>query len=247
MDHGFWFDRKKLCPNVIQNLEFIAAMGEPGGGRTEISPRIISNFHVLNFTIPNEAITKRIYEVICEFKFQGFYDEIKQLYDVLPLATIQIFNEAKRTFLPTPQLCHYQFNMRDISKVFQGLFKADKNFYDSKEQIIKLWGHEILRVFQDRLAENLIYNHGTKLREILNDALEQHFQMNFNEHVATVKGKEGEETYLDPIFVDFLGYEDMRVYEEVHDMGELKVSLENSLEGFNNQPRATFMDMVLFE
>jgi dynein heavy chain len=43
--------------------------------------------------------------------------------------------------------------MRDISKVFQGLFKADKDFYDSKEQMVKLWGHEIQRVFQDRLAE----------------------------------------------------------------------------------------------
>jgi len=50
--------------------------------------------------------------------------------------------------------------------------------------------------------------------------------MNFNEHVATVKGKEGEETYTDPIFVDFLSYEDMRVYEEVTDMDKLKKSLE---------------------
>jgi len=58
--------------------------------------------------------------------------------------------------------------------------------------------------------------------------------MNFNEHVATTKGKEGEETYLDPIFVDFLGYEDMRVYEEVHDMQKLKELLEHNLEDYNN-------------
>jgi len=41
--------------------------------------------------------------------------------------------------------------MRDISKVFQGLYLADKNFYEGKEQIIKLWAHEVLRVFSDRL------------------------------------------------------------------------------------------------
>jgi dynein heavy chain len=118
MDYGFWYDRKKNEPNVIQNLEFIAAMGEPGGGRTEISPRVISNFHMMNFTFPTEQIIKRIYEVITDYKFQGFYDEIKQLNEQLPAATIQIFNTVKATFLPTPALCHYQFNMRDISKVF---------------------------------------------------------------------------------------------------------------------------------
>jgi len=54
-------------------------MGEPGGGRTEISPRVMSNYHILNYTQPNEAVMKKIYETICDFKFIGFYDEIKQL------------------------------------------------------------------------------------------------------------------------------------------------------------------------
>jgi dynein heavy chain len=41
--------------------------------------------------------------------------------------------------------------MRDISKVFQGLYMAKKQNQDTKEHIIKLWGHEILRVFADRM------------------------------------------------------------------------------------------------
>ena len=56
--------------------------------------------------------------------------------------------------MPTPAKSHYIFNMRDISKVFQGLYLANKNFCESKEQIIKLWGHEILRVFYDRLVDD---------------------------------------------------------------------------------------------
>jgi len=245
MDHGFWYHRKELKPNIIQNLELITAMGEPGGGRTDITPRIISNFHMLNYTQPNEGVMKTIYGTILDYKFNGFYDDIKQLTEPLVLATIQIFNVVKASFMPTPQLCHYQFNMRDISKVFLGLFKANKGFYDTGEQMIKLWGHEIQRVFQDRLNETEgYYDHQTRFRGILDEALVQHLDKNFKEHVATMKD---EETFVDPIFVDFLAYEDLRVYMEVPEMDKLKESMEESLVACNNAPRAVRLDMVLFE
>ena len=56
--------------------------------------------------------------------------------------------------MPTPKKTHYIYNMRDISKVFQGLFLADKNYYESKDQLIKLWAHECMRVFHDRLISH---------------------------------------------------------------------------------------------
>lgn len=62
-----------------------------------------------------------------------------------------------------------------------------------------------------------------------------------------MKGAEGNETYTDPIFVDFLGYEDLRVYEEVQEMEKLKENLEEALISCNNAPRAVKLDMVLFE
>lgn len=107
LDYGFLYNRKTQQPNMIMNLEVIAAMGEPGGGRQEITPRLISNFHMLNFTFPTESIMKKIYETICEYKFSGFYEEIKQLVEPLANATIHIFNTVRNTFLPTPLLCHY--------------------------------------------------------------------------------------------------------------------------------------------
>jgi dynein heavy chain len=39
-------------------------MGKPGGGRAEISKRLQSKFHIINYTIPTEANMKRIYETI---------------------------------------------------------------------------------------------------------------------------------------------------------------------------------------
>jgi dynein heavy chain len=69
----------------------------------------------------------------------------------LAIATIAIFNTVSLKFLPTPAKSHYTFNMRDVSKVFQGVYQADKNYYDNRESIAKLWAHETLRVFSDRL------------------------------------------------------------------------------------------------
>ena len=94
---------------------------------------------------------RKIFETIAAFKFQTFYEEIKNLSEPLAIATINLFNIIQENFLPTPAKSHYVFNMRDISKVFQGIYMADQNFYEGKEHIIKLWGHEILRVFHDRM------------------------------------------------------------------------------------------------
>lgn len=41
--------------------------------------------------------------------------------------------------------------MRDVSKVYQGLDQAEKNFVEGREYIIKMWAHETMRVFSDRL------------------------------------------------------------------------------------------------
>jgi len=94
---------------------------------------------------------QKIFETIAAFKFSIFDEEIKNLSEPLAIATINVFNIIQDNFLPTPAKSHYVFNMRDISKVFQGLYLAEKNFYEGKEHIIKLWAHEILRVFHDRL------------------------------------------------------------------------------------------------
>ena len=70
----------------------------------------------------------KIYKTIADTKFSPFSEEIKSLTDVMALSTITLFGNVSAKFLPTPSKSHYSFNMRDISKVFEGLYQADKNF-----------------------------------------------------------------------------------------------------------------------
>lgn len=122
IDYHFWYDRQKIVQNHIQDLQIIAAMGKPGGGRAEMSDRILSKFHFVCFTSPSETNMKRIFETIAYTKFVEFDEEIKNLSESLAISTISLYNTISENFLPTPAKSHYVFNMRDISKVFQGMY-----------------------------------------------------------------------------------------------------------------------------
>ena len=235
IDYGSWYNREKLSLNLISGLEFLCAMGKPGGGRAEISQRLMSKFHIINYTIPDDTQMKRIFESIAAYKLQGFEEEVKNLAEPMAISTINLFSIISEKFLPTPAKSHYVFNMRDISKVFQGIYRADKGFHDTREQMVQLWAHEVLRVFQDRLVNE---NDQTELVNYLNEQLETHFQMNFNEYCM----RDGESA----LYVDFLN-ENKRVYEEVLDFGKLRERLTAKLQEYNDNPKLPKMDLVLFK
>jgi len=56
--------------------------------------------------------------------------------------------------LPTPAKAHYIYNLRDISNVFLGISKATYQSVKNKLQFLKLWSHECMRVFSDRMINN---------------------------------------------------------------------------------------------
>jgi len=55
--------------------------------------------------------------------------------------------------LPTPAKCHYTFNLRDLSKVVQGILMMNLQNLENKAQLVYLWIHETFRVFRDRLVD----------------------------------------------------------------------------------------------
>ena len=52
----------------------------------------------------------------------------------------------------TPVKFHYIFNLRDLSRVYEGLLQATVDKFDTKEKFIRLWRNEAMRVFADRLV-----------------------------------------------------------------------------------------------
>nr|XP_034361929.1 LOW QUALITY PROTEIN: dynein heavy chain 2, axonemal [Arvicanthis niloticus] len=232
IDYGFWYDRIKQSIKHIRDMFLMAAMGPPGGGRTVISPRLQSRFNIINMTFPTESQIIRIFGTMINQKLQDFEEEVKPIGNVVTEATLDVYNTVVQRFLPTPAKIHYLFNLRDISKVFQGMLRANKDFHDTKASITRLWIHECFRVFSDRLVDTADME---AFMGILSDKLGTFFDLTFH-HLCPNKRP--------PIFGDFL--KEPKVYEDLVDLTVLKTAMETALNEYNLSPSVVPMQLVLF-
>ena len=60
----------------------------------------------------------------------------------------------EKELLPTPAKSHYTFNLRDLSKVFQGVLMCRSKALGDKPSVVKVWLHEVARTFRDRLVSD---------------------------------------------------------------------------------------------
>lgn len=78
MGRGCMYDRgKDLNLKTIKDLQFIGAMGPPGGGRNPSDTRFIALFNVFNLNPPTQDVLLNIYGSIISTRFTLFSEGVK--------------------------------------------------------------------------------------------------------------------------------------------------------------------------
>eukprot|EP00798_Chlamydomonas_sp_ICE-L_P021154 gene21154-28043_t len=238
MDHNGWYDHHDLHFRKMVDVQFMAAMGPPGGGRHAVTNRYMRHYHVLHITEFDDKSKTQIFSSLVDWWFLrskysedlvskrdalvaasldlystvmlptpakthyifnlrdldalvaasldlystvmqellptpakthyifnlrdldalvaaslDLYSTVMKELDALVAASLDLYSTVMQELLPTPAKTHYIFNLRDLSKVFQGMTAAG-NVINSPDKLVRLWLHECLRVFHDRLIDD---------------------------------------------------------------------------------------------
>ncbi|CAH8511378.1 unnamed protein product [Dicrocoelium dendriticum] len=241
MDFGGWYDSKNIGEfRKLVDVNFIGAMGPPGGGRNPVTPRLTRHFNFLAYNELDEQSMRTIFGVVLKswLSRPGSDKPAAQLLqhaDALVQASIEVYTTIQSQLLPTPAKSHYTFNMRDLSKVFQGMLMVEPgSLTGSLEQLLRLWFHESSRVFQDRLVNET--DRGW-FRDLISTKSKEAFQLTIADYVKS-----------EPLlYGDFLtaAASDVWKYIEMTDHSQVLQVIEENLEDYN-QVNTAKMNLVLF-
>jgi dynein heavy chain len=119
IDQGGFYDVNKLFFKNVQDLVCVSACAPPGGGRNEVSPRLLRHFSMIWLTNLSTGSMCRIFSSILKGFIQLNLPEFESIAEPLVKSSVDIYIRIQKELLPTPLRSHYTFNLRDLSKVFQ--------------------------------------------------------------------------------------------------------------------------------
>ncbi|XP_040909250.1 dynein heavy chain 12, axonemal [Toxotes jaculatrix] len=249
IDHGNWYDLKDTSRISLVDLQLISAMGPPGGGRNAVTSRFLRHFNIFSINSFSDDTMVRIFSNVVAFylKNNEFPPEYFTVGNQIVTATMEVYKKAMKNLLPTPAKSHYTFNLRDFSRVIQGCLLLKKGSLENKRTMIRLFVHEVSRVFYDRLVDD---KDRAWLYKLMHSILKDHFKESFDEVFDHLKqgSKLVEEDMRNLLFGDYMNpdlEDDERLYAEVPSMENFAQVVESCLDEYN-QMHKNRMNLVIF-
>ncbi|XP_016398775.1 dynein heavy chain 5, axonemal-like [Sinocyclocheilus rhinocerous] len=247
---GFYsLERSGEFTSVV-DLYVVAAMIHPGGGRNDIPQRLKRQFCVFNCTLPSNSSIDKIFQTLASGYFcseRGFTEEVCSLAAAQVPTTRRVWQAVKAKMLPSPAKFHYIFNLRDLSRIWQGILTVGSEVCKTPQLLASLFRHECTRVIADRFIDQ-------KDRETFDGILER---ITVQDHGPSLVEQGPTEAY----FVDFLRdapemtgdepedaeAETPKIYEPIPSFKALSERLSLFQQQYNETVRGAAMDLVFFE
>lgn len=149
--NGFWRTSDKSWV-TLDRIQFVGACNPPtDAGRTPLGARFLRHAPLIMVDYPGELSLNQIYGTFNSAVLK-IIPALRGYAEALTHAMVRFYLESQQRFTPKIQP-HYVYSPRELTRWVRGVYEAIKPLESlSIEGLIRIWAHEALRLFQDRLV-----------------------------------------------------------------------------------------------
>ena len=149
--NGFWRTSDKTWV-TLDRIQFVGACNPPtDAGRTPMGARFLRHAPLIMVDYPGELSLQQIYGTFSSAVLK-IVPSLRGYSESLTKAMVQFYLESQQRFTPKIQP-HYVYSPRELTRWVRGIYEAIRPLETlSVEGLVRIWAHEALRLFQDRLV-----------------------------------------------------------------------------------------------
>lgn len=179
--NGFW-RTSDLSWVKLERIQFVGACNPPTDpGRVPLSHRFLRHAPVVMVDYPGEISLKQIYGTFNRALLK-VAPNLRGNSDALTDAMVSFYLASQKRFTADIQ-AHYIYSPRELTRWSRGIYEAIKPLETlSAEGLVRVWAHEALRLFQDRLVAE---DEKSWTNELVDSIAAEHFpNVDLNEALA---------------------------------------------------------------
>ncbi|CAJ2513502.1 Uu.00g016210.m01.CDS01 [Anthostomella pinea] len=149
--NGFWRTSDKVWV-TLDRIQFVGACNPPtDAGRTPMGARFLRHAPLIMVDYPGELSLLQIYGTFNSAVLK-IVPALRGYSEALTQAMVRFYLESQQRFTPKIQP-HYVYSPRELTRWVRGVYEAIRPLETlTVEGLIRIWAHEALRLFQDRLV-----------------------------------------------------------------------------------------------
>lgn len=147
---GFWRTSTKSWVS-LERIQFVGACNPPtDAGRTPLGLRFLRHAPLVMVDYPGEVSLKQIYGTFNNAVLK-IIPTLRGYSESLTNAMISVYMQSQKRFTPDIQP-HYVYSPRELTRWVRAVYEAIRPLETlSLEGLVRIWAHEALRLFSDRL------------------------------------------------------------------------------------------------
>ncbi|KAL1257320.1 hypothetical protein QQF64_010564 [Cirrhinus molitorella] len=154
VEHGGFYRTSDQTWVKLERIQFVGACNPPTDpGRKPLSYRFLRHVPVVYVDYPGPASLTQIYGTFNRAMLR-LIPSLRTFAEPLTAAMVEFYTMSQERFTQDTQP-HYIYSPREMTRWVRGIFEALRPLETLPvEGLIRIWAHEALRLFQDRLVED---------------------------------------------------------------------------------------------